>query len=205
MSAMLDGEVPLDGQKRVGEIVEASTSEFTVECYRLYDSPSLGALVRTGDDRPIYGIICEVTTRSMDPARRPIARGREEETEADVYLSNPQLSRLLRTEFRSLVVGHQDDGNVIRHLAPLPPRIHSFVYRPDDEELRSFSSSLEFMPILLAAPTGAHDEIISSFLQQASASHPNPKQFLVSAGKELAVLMSGQMQRLNNVLRRLSQ
>ena len=204
MSAMSEDAVPRDGQMRVGEIVEASTSEFTAECYRLYDSPSLGSLVRTGDDRPIYGIICEVTTRSMDPARRPIARGLEEDTEADVYLSNPQLNRLLRTEFRSLVVGHQEGGSVVRHLAPLPPRIHSFVYRPGDEELRAFSSSLEFMPILLAAPISAHDDVISSFLQQASASHPNPRQFLVAAGKEMAVLMSGQMQRLNNVLRRLS-
>ena len=204
MSAPLEDGGPQDRHERVGEIVEASTSEFTAECYRLYDSPSLGSLVRTGDDGPIYGIICEVTTRSLDPTRRLIARGRQEETEADVYLSNPQISRLLRTEFRSLVVGHQDGGNVVRHLAPLPPRIHSFVYRPDNEELRAFSSSLEFMPILLAAPIGPHDDVISSFLQQASASHPNPKQFLVSAGKELAVLMSGQMQRLNNVLRRLS-
>ena len=205
---------------RLGEVVEASTTGFITQCYELYEAPPLGCLVRSGsirqgspeesrrahdaDDSAVFGIVWEIATRSMDPARHPIARGRDEDTEEDVYLSNPQLSRLLLTEFRSAVVGHLSNGQVRRYLAPQPPRIHSFVYRCDTQELMAFSGSLEFVPILLATPITAADDVIAAFLRQASASHPDPERFLIDAGKELASLLGGEMQRLNSLLRRLS-
>ena len=151
---MKDGAHP-ESPERVAEVVEASTIEFTAQCYQLYDAPPLGSLVRCGDDNAVFGIVFEVATRSMDPTRRPIARGRDEETEEAVYLNNPQITRLLLTDFRSAVVGHRSDGDLRRFLAPLPPRIHSFVYRCSDEELRGFSDSLDFMPILFALPVSA--------------------------------------------------
>ena len=200
---MNDAALP-QPNNRLGEVVEASTSEFTTQCYRLYEAPPLGSLVRSGDDAPVYAVVYEVATRSMDPARHPIPRGQDEDTEEGVYLSNPQLNRLLATEFRAVVVGHRSDGEVRRYLAPLPPRIHSFVYRCDGEELQAFSSSLDFMPIILAAPVTATDDVLTSFLRQASATHPEPERFLVEAGKELAVHLGGQLQRLNSALRRLS-
>lgn len=189
---------------RIGEVIEASTTEVRTQCYRLYDAPPLGSLVQCGDDSPVYAIVCEVSTQSMDPGRHPIPRGENEESEAGVYLSNPQLNRLLYTEFRAVVVGHQADGGIRRYLAPYPPRIHSFVYECGGDDLREFSSSLEFIPILLSAPISAHDDVLSSFLRIASLSHPQQEQFLVAAGKELAALMAGQLPRLNNVLRRIS-
>jgi hypothetical protein len=193
-----------DSATRLGEIIEASTTEFTTQCYHLYEAPPLGSLVRCGDDSPIYGIVCEVATRSMDPARHPIPRGFDEDTEEGVYLSNPQLNRLLYTEFRAIVVGHKNDNGLRRYLPPYPPRIHSFVYECGGDDLAAFSSSLEFLPIIMSASISAHDDVIASFLRNASKAHPDPQAFLVSAGKELAVLMAGQLTRLNNVLRRLS-
>lgn len=190
---------------RLGEVIEASTTDFVVQCYRLYGAPPLGCLVRCGDEAPVYGIVHEVTTRSMDPGRHPIPRGEDEATEEGVYLSNPQLNRLLLTEFHAATVGHRHNGTVRRYIAPLPPRIHSFVYQCDAEELKDFSSSLEFIPILLASPTiQAQDDVIASFLRLASAAHPEPEKFLVEAGKELAVLLGGQLRRLTSILRRLS-
>jgi hypothetical protein len=190
--------------QRLGEVVEASTTEFTTQCYRLYEAPPLGNLVRCGDEEVVYGIVFESSTGSMDPARRPIARGEDEDSEEAVYRSNPQLTRLLLTEFRSLVVGHASDGRMRRFLAPAPPRIYSFVYRCDDEELREFSSSLDFLSILLSTPISAQDEVVAAFLRQASVTHPDPQGFLVESGKALVGHMGGQLQRLNNILRRLS-
>jgi hypothetical protein len=189
---------------RVGEVVEASTTEFLTQCYRLYDAPPLGSLVRTGDDSRIYGIVCEVATRSIDPSRHLIPRGEDEDDEESVYLNNPQLNRLLFTEFRAVVVGHREDELIRRYLPPLPPRIHSFAYRCDADELRDFSVSLDFIPIVLSSPIAAHDDVIASFLRQASTAHPEPRDFLIGAGKELAGYFGGQLQRLNNVLRRIS-
>ena len=199
---------PLKGEgvspRAVGEVIQASTSEFVAQSHRLYESPTLGALVRCGGDAPIYGVVGEVTTQSIDPGRRPVAVGEGEEAEEAVYEQNPQLNRLLATEFRSVVVGYQSDGLIRRYLAPLPPRIHAFVYECDLDQVGEFSDSLDFLSILLASPAGAADDVTASFLRRASVAHPEPDLFLVSAGKELATLLAGQLPRLNGLLRRLS-
>ena len=190
---------------RFGEAVEASTTEFTTQCYRLYEAPPLGSLVRCGDDGAAYGIVYEVANRSLDPARHPIPRGENEETEEAVYLSNPQLTRLLHTELRSIIVGHRTDGDLRREPAPAPPRIHSFVYQCEGRELREFSSSLDFLSTLLSSPAaGARDDVIAAFLRQAGAAHSEPARFMVDAGKELAVLLGSSLPRLNNLLKRLA-
>ncbi len=90
---------------RLGEVVEASSAGFTVQCYDLYGAPALGALVRTGKDSPVYGVVRNVVTSSMDPGRRPVARGQDEADEEAVYRSNPQLAALLRTDFQATIVG----------------------------------------------------------------------------------------------------
>ena len=63
---------------RVGEIIEASTTDFVAECYELYQSPPLGSLVKTTDSPvELYGIVYNATTSSLEPGRRPIARGKD--------------------------------------------------------------------------------------------------------------------------------
>ena len=190
-------------QDSLGEVVEASTTGFVAQCYDLYDAPPLGSLVRTGPD-PIYGIVDSVATRSMDPSRHPVPRGRDEEDEEAVHRSNPQLARLLHTEFQAAVVGYGSGDRLRRFLPPAPPRIYSRVRVCAAEEVREFSDSLEFLPLLLASKNGAADDVIASFLRQAGASHPDPESYLVDAGKALAVLLGGQIPRLDGVLRRLS-
>jgi len=190
--------------RRIGEVMEASTDQFVAQCYRLYEAPPLGALVRTGGDTPIYAVVGNIATRSIDPSRRPIARGEEEETEEGVYQSHPQLTRLLRTEFQAIVVGFRE-GDALRHyLPPLPPRIHAFVYECAPQEVADFTRSLDFLPLLLDSRLPSQDQVLSAFLSRASSAHPEPGEFLVRAGKELALLLGGQLQRLNAILRRLA-
>lgn len=195
---------PGDNGTRVGEVVEATTTEFVAQCYELYTAPSLGSLVRCGDDGSIYGIVHEVATRSIDAGRRPIARGRDEDDEDAIYQANPQLSRLLSTEFRALSVGHIEDGRLRRWLAPLPPRIHSFVYACSEDALREFSAELDFVSILLSAPIAAADDVLAAFLKMAGGAHPDREAFLVNAGRRLTPLLGGQMQRLDGILRRIA-
>ena len=188
----------------VGEVVQATTTGFVAQCRRLYDAPPLGTLVRSGDQAQVYGIVGDVRTQSIDPGRHPIAMGEDDDTVEDVYLRNPQLNRLLATEFHSIVVGFRENDRLHRYLAPLPPRIHTPVFSCDQQEALSFSQSLDFLSILLASPAPSPDDVVASFLRQASLCHPKPESFLVDAGKELATLLTGQMQRLNALLRRLS-
>jgi len=123
--------------QRVGEVIEASTADFTAECYELYQSPPLGSLVKT-TDLPIelYGIVYHATTSSLEPGRRPIARGKDEATEEGIYRSSPQLAKLFRSEFSALVVGHKEGDKLYHYLPPKPARIHAFVHLCSPDEVR---------------------------------------------------------------------
>ena len=44
--------------QRVGEVVEASTTDFVAQCYELYELPPLGSLVKTREqDVAQFGIV----------------------------------------------------------------------------------------------------------------------------------------------------
>lgn len=189
---------------KIGEVIEASTGEFVAECYELHTPPPLGSLVRTTDGQvEIYGVVCNASTQSIDPGRRPLARGREESEEENIYRQHPQLSRLLRTTFDTLVIGHGQGDELHHYLPPRPPRVHSFVYLCEGDEVRRFTRSLDFLAILLGARAGSVDEVVSACLRQAAGAHDDERAFLVRVGKELAVLLGGELNRLNAILRRI--
>jgi len=192
---------------KIGEVIEASTGQFVAECYELHTPPPLGSLVKTSDgDIEIYGVVCNAATESIEPNRRPIARGKEEATEEGIYRQNPQLSKLLRTTFDTLVIGHSVGAQravPLHYLPPHPSRVHSFVYLCEQDEVCRFTQSLDFLPILLGTRVGAVDEIVSACLRQASCAHDDQRAFLVKAGKELAILLGGELNRLNAILRRI--
>lgn len=188
---------------KIAEVIEARSGEFTAECYQLHQAPPLGSLVKAGSP-DIFGVVCDTATESVDPGRRPLARGQDAADESEVYRQNPQLSKLLRTTFRALVVGHKE-GDALRHyLPPQPPHVHSFVYVCPPEEVRAFTQSLDFLSILMFAQERTNaDEIVAACLRQAAQAHTDRKLFLVGAGKTLAPLLRGELTRLNTILMRI--
>ncbi|MFC1998219.1 hypothetical protein ACFLVR_01075 [Chloroflexota bacterium] len=190
---------------KLGEIIEASTAEFTVECYELYAAPALGSLIKTSDgDVEMYGVVYNTTTESMDPGRKPLARGKDEKDEADIYRSSPQLSVLFRTNFNAFVIGHKIADDINRYLPPRPARIHSFVYELDEGEIQAFTKVLDFLYILATAPVvGSNDEVVAACLRNAAKVQDDTRSFLIGAGKELAVLLSAEPHRLEAILRRI--
>ena len=196
-----------DEVQRVGEVIEAGTTEFTAQCYELYQSPPLGSLVKTKDSSAeSYAIVYHATTTSLEPGRRPIARGKDEATEEAIYQSSPQLLKLLRSEFTALVVGHRQGDKLYHYLPPQPARIHSFVYQCPPEEVKEFSQSFTFLNLLLRASLPVSpDELIAACLRQMSRAHEDPDAFLVAAGKELAILLSSDFKQLKAILERVRQ
>ena len=186
---------------KIAEIIEASTTDFTAQCYELYEMPPLGSLVKTGD---IYGIVANAATTSLEPGRRPIARGKDEASEEEIYRASPQLLKLLRSEFEAMVVGHKEGDRLCHYLPPNPARIHAFVHLCTPEEIQKFSQSLGFLNILINTrlPVPA-DELIAAALRRMSQAHEDPHSFLVAAGKELAVLLSSDFNQLKSILGRL--
>ncbi len=192
-------------EERVGEVIEASTTEFVAQCYELYEIPPLGSLVKTKDSSlELYGIVYNAATTSLEPGRRPIARGKGETSEEGIYQTSPQLLKLLKSEFGALVVGHKKDNKLYHHLPPKPARIHSFVYQCTPAEVMEFGQSFDFLNILLNArlPVST-EELIGASLRQMSQAHQDPRAFLVAAGKELAILLSGNLNQLKAILGRI--
>ena len=189
--------------QRVGEVVEATSTSFVAQCYRLYDTPALGSLVRSGT-APLYAVVSSVSTGPLDASRPVLARGEAAATEEEVFRENPQLERLLTSRFDALIVGHRV-GEELRHfLPPLPPRVHSFVYCCCPAEVARFTSRLDLLNLLLNSGVQAADEVIGACLRQAAAAHPDPGEVLLKAGKALAGELAGDLPRLQAILRRVT-
>jgi hypothetical protein len=191
---------------RIGEVVEATSTGFIAQGYKLYQIPPLGSLVKTRNILELYGVAYYAATTSIDPGRRVVARGKDEMSEEAVYQASPQLLKLIKSEFSVLVVGHKLDGKINHYLSPNPVRIHSFVYQCSPQEIRDFSQSFGFLSLLVSARLPVSmDELVSACLRQMSQSHEDSRRFLVEAGKELAELLHGEYSQLRSILRKLKE
>ncbi len=190
--------------KKIAEVIEASTAQFTAQCYELYPSaegPPLGALVRTGD---IYGVVAFAETTGVEPGRKPIARGKDEASEEAIYQSSPQLKKLLRSEFTAAVVGYKKDGKIHQYLPPQPAKIHAFVYLCQPEEVDEFSKSFSWLNILvnsaISVPT---EEVIAASIRQMSRVREDSHSFMVAAGKEIANILASNIARVKIILEKI--
>jgi hypothetical protein len=193
--------------ERLGEVVAADTSGFTGECYELYGLPPLGGLVRTrAGEVEIFGVVAQSATTGLEPGRHPVARGHHAADEADILKENPQLAALMRSEFSAIIIGHRSGGILSQYLPPAPARIHGFIYGCTDAELTEFGQNFSFLPRLLGnqGPV-ASDELTAACLRQLARVQPNRRAFLVAAGKELAMLLGGEYQRLRAILERIKE
>jgi len=199
----------MSDENRVGEVIEACTTDFNAQCYELYQSPPLGSLVKVmwEPDKDcqdcIFGVVCKVTTGGLEPGRRAIARGKDEPDEEEVYRANPQLLKLLKSEFKVLVIGYKKDDRMFQYLPPNPARIHGFVYLCSAEETRQFGQSFDFLNLLLKSRLDISvEELTGATLRRMSQVYGLEKHaFLVSAGKELATLLSTDYAQLKAILK----
>ena len=116
--------------QRIGEVVETSSTGFTAQAYDVNGEATLGSLVRTAGDDPVYAVVREVSTSSLDPGRRPVALGKDEESEEAVYRNNPQLSRLFRTDFDATIVLVPERFPLTRATTPMKMQLSVPSLRP---------------------------------------------------------------------------
>jgi hypothetical protein len=190
---------------KIGEVIESTTTGFIAEAYELYNLPPFGSLVKIDEpSAEIYGIVSQAGTASIEPGRRPIARGKDAGSEEAVYQTSPQLMKLLRSEFSVLVVGYAHNGKICQYLPSKPAHIHAFVYLCSTDEVRQFSQSFDFLGLLVAANTQVPiEELIAAVLREMSRVQDDPRAFLVAAGKSLTTLLGGDYQQLRAILGRL--
>ena len=186
--------------RRLGEVVETHSTSFVAQSYQLYDTPSLGCLVWTGPP-DIYAVVYRIGAEPLDPSRPVLARGEAAASEEEVFRENPQLNRLFTSRFETLIAGHGQGETVRPYLPPHPPRIHSFVYACSPDQVERFAARLDWLRLLLNSGVPAVDEVVSACLREAAAAHTNSSSFLARAARALAIELSGDLPRLNAVLR----
>jgi hypothetical protein len=189
----------------VGEVVEASTTEFLAQAVELDSAPPFGAFVEVtiDDGLTLYGIVGHVQTAGIDPGSRAIMRGHDDVRDERIYQENPDLPLVLRTTFRALVVGFTEGGKLYQFLPPKPPRLHYSVFTSHPGTVRHFTTAgLEYLQAILNATDVAVDELLAANLRYTAAQYRDGPAFLQEAGRELAQLLRADYARLTGVLRR---
>jgi hypothetical protein len=195
----------LGGSHLIGEIVEASTTEFLAQTVELDSAPPFGALVEAATDDPLtmYGVVAHVQTAGIDPGSRAIMRGHGDVRDERIYQENPDLPLVLRTTFRALVVGFAEGQRLHQFLPPRPPRLHYSVFTCNPETVRAFATtSLDYLVALLNATDLPVDELLAANLRYTAAQFGDGGEFLQQAGRELAQLLRADYARLTSILRR---
>jgi len=189
----------------IGEVVEASTTEFLAQALELDWAPPFGAFVEvaTDDALTVYGVVAHVQTAGIDPGSRAIMRGHGDVRDERIYLENPDLPLVLRTTFRALVVGFAEHGSIHQFLPPRPPRLHYSVFTCPPQCIGYFTShGLDYLQALLVAADLPVDELLAANLRYTANSLPDSEVFLQQAGRELAQLLRADYGRLTGILRR---
>jgi hypothetical protein len=190
----------------IGEIVEASTTEFLAQAVELDLAPPFGAFVEVAaadETLTVYGVVAHVQTAGVDPGSRAIMRGHGDVRDERIYLENPDLPLVLRTTFRALVVGFAQGGQLHQFLPPRPPRLHYSVFTCPPATVKTFATtSLDYLVALLNATDVPVDELLAANLRYTSACFRDDGEFLNLAGRELAQLLRADYSRLTAILRR---
>ena len=194
-------------RQRIGRLLRASTSSFSVGCRTLeVDLPIFGSLVRVelNGGGVVYGLVYDVRVDDDPFVRQLIAAG--ELTEE--YVEDQRQRRQVPVEVSVLVVGGRDRGGAVYHrLPPQPPATLSWVDACSADEVRQFGERFDFLRTVLNAVEAPSDELAAAALRQISAAQEAPGQSrdtLVRSGRELAKLLSRDPSRLDGILQRMT-
>lgn len=190
-----------------GEVIAVSTTSFEAQSYQLNEAPPFGSLVRCAGPDGIchFGLCHAVTTGGIEPGRHPVAWGRAEDGDEDIYARQPQLAHVLRTTFSALLVGYAGpDGSIVQRVPPRPPRVHERVYLADDAQVRDFFAAQGYMRFVLRAEVPNVEDLLAASIVHAYVARGCDRRFLVEAGRAVARLLATDHERLAAILELLS-
>lgn len=196
-----------DKNLQVGRVLRAGTRGFTIGCAVMQpDIPAFGSFVWAEGLTPgsaIYGLIYDVSVEDDPFVRQFISANPPEEVVRD-----QRENRQIPIEVSVLAVGcndSQDANNIHQRLPAQPPVTLDWLYQCTDDEVRAFTARFDYFRLVLDAREAPADELLAASLRTAAAARPEDERetFLVEAGRELARLLSGDLVRLEGLLRRL--
>ena len=200
----------------IAEVIETTTTGFLAQCLEPEDlgfprMPPFGSWVKSIDEESgntIFGVVTYATTSPIDSVHRARALGL---SLADLREQQPQIFAMLKTEFRSAIVGFETPpasangsnsrrGTVYQYLPPRPPHIHQAVYRCEVSEVIHFSQHLEFLRILLQVADTPPEALAAAAIREIYQLRQADRDWLVKVGRQLSFLLKDDYDRLRYIL-----
>ena len=194
------------------EVLESRTSGWLAQCRELHCAPPFGSWVRAPEDsvatassrEVIYGVVSKIETAPFDLNRRPAALWTSED---EMPSRHPQVGKLLRTTFEVQCIGWSEieanEYSIYQSLPPQPPRLHSFVLRCDEADVRRFTEKHDWIRLLLSGATENADELIIAVARNTIRAHNSDIEYPIALGKTLALLLQDDYLRLRAILGRI--
>ena len=170
----------------------------------MHELPPLGSLVAVAmpGGETLYGVVAFGQTSGVDAGRRAVMRGSEEVFDEAIYAQHPELTRILRTTFRAVIVGYAGpDARAKHHLPPYPPPLHYSVIRCDRGATCAFTAVPRYFP-MLAASEGevAPEQLLAAHIRCVYDDRGRDDEWLAAAGRQVARLLKRDYDRLLTVL-----
>jgi hypothetical protein len=187
----------------IGRVTRCSTRGF-VGAVRLPEPqwPVFGTFCRAEAQQGqshVIGLIYDLSIEDDELARQLAAS----ESIRPEQLADSQVNRQVPVEYRALAVGYLNGGGFTQSLPPQPPLTLAPVYRLSDEQVRTFTERLDFLPLMLGVPEIPVDDLMAAALKSAAAVRPESERrgYLVRAAAEVARLVGRDLTRLESLLR----
>lgn len=188
----------------VGRVLRASTRGFSCGTHsaRIDNRHDFGALVKApiANDDSVFAIGVIYAVEIKDDLL--ISELVMAEAVDPNVLRDQRENRIIPVEISVLNIGYQMGDRYIHSLPPRPPMSLSAVTLCNVQEVFDFTGKPDFFRLILNAGEVPSDDLLAAVLRHAAlAYHPDERySFLVTAGRHIAQLLSGDMKRLSSIL-----
>ena len=199
----------LESVATIGRLLRSSTTGYVFGCsVPEPDVPRFGDFVKAPAQRGrtnVIGLIYDIVIED-DPFVRQMVATRDLD---EAYILDQRENRQVPIEVSVLSIGYYtgSDGRsgITSGLPPQPPVTLDSIRPCTAAEILACTLHLDFLRLILNSPEAPADELIVVSLRHAANARPPEDRtaFLRLAGRELAKLMSRDLPRLENLLRRI--
>ena len=200
----------VQGSVRIGRLLRSSTTGFVFGCsVPEPDVPRFGDFVKAPAQRGrtnVIGLIYDIVIED-DPFVRQMVATRDLD---EAYILDQRENRQVPLEVSVLSIGYDSGGDsgpskIMCGLPPQPPVTLDSIRACSPTEILDCTSRLDYLRLIINSPEAPVDELMVVSLGNAAAARPPEDRtvFLRQAGRELAKLMSRDLPRLENLLRRI--
>ncbi len=189
----------------IGRLLRSATTGYVFGCsVPEPEVPLFGAFVRAPAQRgqtEVIGLIYDITIEDDPFVRQMVATPDLPEA----YVEDQRVNRQVPIEVSVLAVGYRNQAGFQHALPPQPPITLDRISQCSPAEVLEFTARFDFLRLILDSPDAPADELIAVSLRHAADLRPPEDRtfFLRDAGKELARLLSRDLPRLENLLRRI--